>query len=136
MTTSDSELQMKKKSWKLFCKNFRKTCKISFKNFKQFRSYDRQCLPVGLLPSAFLGLKKNVKVNRVQKYTTFIVSRKWSKSSWSLTHYSPVFLFYTPWKQQKTFIEKQHLAVMGQSYVNKISAWLCKGFLIPFNIGK
>ena len=36
----------------------------------------------------------------------------------TLTHYSPVLLFYTPWKHQKTFrfskgIEKQHRAVMG-----------------------
>ena len=37
-----------------------------------------------------------------------------------LTHYSPVMLFYTPWKHQKTFrfsvfrgIEKQYRIVMG-----------------------
>ena len=40
----------------------------------------------------------------------------------SLTHYSPVLVFYTPWKHQKNLkvslmfsggIEKQHRAVMG-----------------------
>ena len=45
----------------------------------------------------------------------------WNWYSW-LTHDSPVLLFYTPWKHQKTFrfsdvsggIEKQHRVAMGQ----------------------
>ena len=39
----------------------------------------------------------------------------------TLTHYSPVILFYTPWKHQKTLfsggIDKQHRAVMSQSAI-------------------